>query len=122
MNEHLTLGKIGEDIAVKHLQERGYFILHRNWRSGHKELDIVARDGEELVVVEVKTRRNNLYGNPEDAIDDRKIRKIVSATDSYVRKYRVDLSIRFDIITIIGQEEPYQIEHIEDAFFPPIWN
>lgn len=122
MNEHLTLGKTGEDIAAKYLQERGYFILHRNWRSGHKELDIVARDGEELVIVEVKTRRNDLYGNPEDAIDDRKIRKIVSATDSYVRKYRVDLSIRFDIITIIGQEEPYQIEHIEDAFFPPIWN
>ncbi len=122
MSGHLTLGKAGEDLAVKHLQEKGYFILHRNWRSGHKELDIVARKDEELVVVEVKTRRNNLYGNPEDAIDDRKIRKIVTATDAYMNRYRVDLPVRFDIITIVGQEEPYQIEHIEDAFFPPIWN
>lgn len=95
--------------------------MHRNWRSGKKELDIVARDGEEVAIVEVKTRRNTDYGRPEDAIDERKIRHILSSTDAYIRKYKVDLPIRFDIITVVGAEPPYKIEHIPDAFYPPLW-
>ena len=121
MSEHYDLGKRGEDEAVRFLQAKGFYIMHRNWRSGKKELDIVARDGEELAVIEVKTRRNTDYGRPEDAIDERKIRHILSSADAYIRKYRVDLPIRFDIITVVVTEPPYEIEHIPDAFFPPLW-
>lgn len=121
MSEHYELGKRGEEEATKFLQEKGFYIMHRNWRSGKKELDIVARDDEEVVFVEVKSRRNTDYGRPEDAIDAQKIRHIVSSADTYVRKYRVDLPIRFDIVTVVGNEPPYEIEHIPDAFLPPIW-
>lgn len=122
MAEHNLRGKRGEEEAVKHLLAQGYTILHRNWRSGHKELDIVARQGNELVVVEVKSRKNTLFGQPEDAVDGRKIRRIVASTDAYLRKFSIDLPVRFDVITIIGETAPYRIEHICDAFFPPMWN
>lgn len=118
---HNELGKEGEEAAVLHLEEKGYRILHRNWHAGQKELDIVALHQGELVVVEVKTRRNKLYGSPADAVTERKIRRIVSSTDAYIRKFAIDLPVRFDVITVTGWEAPFEIEHIEEAFYPPIW-
>lgn len=122
MSEHYDLGRQGEYEAVQYLENKGYYIMHRNWRSGKRELDIVARDGNEVAFVEVKTRRNTNFGRPEEAVDNRKIRRIVASADAYVRKYAVDLPIRFDIITVVGAEPPFEIEHIPDAFLPPIWN
>ena len=118
---HNELGKGGEDEAVRFLEEQGYRIRHRNWRSGRKELDIVAEDGNELVIVEVRTRRNNLFGTPEETINGQKIRRIVSSADAYVRKFAIDSPVRFDIISLIGEQSPWTIEHIKDAFYPPIW-
>ena len=122
MAAHNELGKEGEEEAAAYLKAHGYTILHRNWRSGRFELDIVAEKDNELIVIEVKTRRNNEYGLPEEAVTSRKIRHIVSSTDSYLKKYAIDLPVRFDIITVVGSQPPFQIEHIEEAFFPPIWN
>lgn len=123
MAVHNDLGKTGEEEAVQLLLEKGYTILHRNWYSGKKELDIVATDkeNETLIVVEVKTRKNIDFGHPEEAINTKKIRRIVSSTDAYVRKFNIDLPIRFDIITITGEAPFFTIEHIEDAFFAPVW-
>ncbi len=121
MAKHNILGKNGEEQAVSYLTEQGYTIRHRNWRSGKKELDIVAEIAGELIVVEVKTRTTTDYGNPEAAVTDRKIRNIVASTDAYLRQFRIDLPVRFDIITIVGNEESFAIEHIQEAFFPPIW-
>ena len=81
----------------------------------------MAESENELIVVEVKTRSSTDFGNPEEAITDRKIRNIVSSTDAYLRKFCLDLPVRFDIITIVGSEEHFDIEHIREAFFPPIW-
>ena len=121
MAAHNELGKQGEEEAVRFLSEKGYIIRHRNWRSGKNELDIVAVHDNELIVVEVKTRRNTLYGNPEMAIDERKIRRIVLSTNTYLHRYRLDLPVRFAVITVVGIKEPFQIEHIEQAFYPPLW-
>lgn len=123
MATHNRLGKEGEAEAANFLIRQGYTILHRNWHSGKKELDIVAIDNLQrtLIVVEVKTRRNTSYGLPEDAVNNSKIRRIVASTDAYLRKYAIDLPVRFDIITVIGQEAPFQIEHIANAFYSPIW-
>ena len=119
---HNKLGKEGEDAAVHYLTEKGYRILHRNWRSGKKEIDIVAEFEHQLIVVEVKTRRNTQYGNPEEAVTATKIRHIVASTDAYLRLFEIDLPVRFDVITVVGIHPPFTIQHIEDAFFPPIWN
>lgn len=121
MAKHNILGFNGEQIAAEYMKGQGFTILHRNWRSGHKELDLVTTKDNLLVVIEVKTRYNDIYGLPQEAVDDRKIRKIISATDSYIRLFSIDMQVRFDIITIILGEKSFKIEHIEDAFFPPIW-
>lgn len=123
MATHNVLGKEGEEEAVQCLLRKGYTILHRNWRSGKKELDIIAMDNQQktLVVVEVKTRKNRLFGEPEEAINNTKIRRIVSSTDTYLRKFAIDLPVRFDIIAVVGEKPPFQIEHLEDAFYSPIW-
>jgi len=121
MTEHIVFGKDGENEAVNYLLKHDYTILHRNWRSGRKELDIIAEKNNEIIVVEVKTRRNTDFASPEEAVNERKIRRIVSATDAYLRKYCIDLPVRFDIITIIGSKECFTIEHIKEAFYPPIW-
>lgn len=121
MAEHNLLGKKGENEAVRYLEDQGYLILHRNWRSGRKELDIVAKRNGELIVAEVKTRRDTDFALPQDAVNEMKIRRIVAAADVYIKKYELDNPVRFDIITIVGVCPPFAIEHIEGAFLPPVW-
>ena len=118
MAQHNLLGGKGEMLASRFLLDKGYAVHHHNWRSGHKEIDISAQERNVLVFVEVKSRTSEEYGNAYDAVDDKKIRLLISAAQAYIRKYNIDLKFRFDIITVIGNSEPYRIEHIEDAFYP----
>ncbi|MBQ2554487.1 MAG: YraN family protein [Prevotella sp.] len=119
MAQHNELGRWGESQAAAFLEGKGYHVLHRDWKSGHRDLDIVAitPDGGTLVVAEVKTRRNTLFAEPSAAVDRRKIRSLTMAAHAYVQQHRVMLPIRFDIITVVAGETA-QIEHIEDAFLP----
>ena len=118
MAAHIDFGKQGEEIAVKYLMDKGYEILERNWRNRHKEIDIIAKDGNELVVVEVKTRKNNDYGDPDFAVNKQKQRLLISAANSYIYRNNLDLDTRFDIISIIIKDGNPVIDHIEDAFLP----
>ena len=120
MAEHNLLGKAGEDLAADYLAAKGYVIRHRNWRAGRHELDIVAERDGRLVVVEVKTRRNDAYGRPDEAVDERKVRGIVAATDAYLQAFAMDVPVRFDVITVVGSATECRIDHIEDAFYPPL--
>lgn len=116
MAAHNELGRWGEDLAAAFLEEKGYAIVERDWKSGHHDLDIVAKDGSTLVIVEVKTRRNRLYGNPEEAIDYRKRRSLLSAINHYAKSHRIYSSVRFDIISIVGNiGEKSEIDHIIDV-------
>lgn len=116
MAAHNELGRWGEDLAAAFLEEKGYELIERDWKSGHHDLDIVAKDGSTLVIVEVKTRRNRLYGNPEEAIDYRKRRSLLSAINHYTKSHCLFCSLRFDIISIVGNmgEKP-EIDHIIDV-------
>ena len=118
MAAHIDFGKQGEEIAVKYLMDKGYEILERNWRNRHKEIDIIAKDGNELVVVEVKTRKSNDYGDPDFAVNKQKQRLLISAANSYIYSNNLDLDTRFDIISIIIKDGNPVIDHIEDAFLP----
>ena len=120
MAQHSQLGKTGEERAAEYLISKGYIIRDINWRSGKMELDIVAYRDKTLVVVEVKTRKNNEFLRPEEAVTLRKIKNIIQATDAYIRMFDIPFDIRFDIITLVGENEDFQIEHIEDAFLPPL--
>lgn len=121
MAQHNIQGQEGENTASEYLIQKGYQILHRNWRCGHKELDIVAQKENTIIFVEVKTRKNTLFGSPQDAVNDKKIRRIISSADAYIKFYKIDNPIRFDIVSIITDEGNKMIEHIEEAFYSPIW-
>lgn len=120
MARHNILGHQGEDIAADYLVKHGYEILDRNWMCGHKDLDIIAVKDSMLVFVEVKTRSCMDWGNPEDFVTDRKIKRIVHSADAYIRYNCLDMDVRFDIISVIFNGAEFNVEHIEQAFYPPV--
>ncbi len=114
----LASGRRGEDIAHRYLRRRGYTIIARNYRarSGVSELDIIAREGETVAIVEVKTRSRGDHGPPERAIGSEKRRKLFRGAREYVRRCGADWShVRFDIITVVLTDPP-AIEHYRDVF------
>lgn len=113
---NLPFGKTGEDLAVKFLEEEGYHILEKNWRFHHVEVDIIAKQHEFLVIVEVKTRKGNTYGEPYTAVNIRKQRSLIFAAERYIFSHNLDLEVRFDIISIIMDNNRIALEHIKDAF------
>lgn len=121
MAHHNALGEAGEKAAAEFLEREGYCIRHRNWRKGHLELDIVASKGNELVVVEVKTRATTAHALPREAVTPQKIKRTVVATDTYLKMFQIDLPVRFDIISVVGNEGHFEIEHIQEAFYPPMF-
>ena len=121
MASHNEYGNLGEEAAVNYLRTKGYIILDRHWRTGHKEVDIVAETEGTLVLVEVKARRSEWQCRPMDVLTPMKIRNIVQAADAYVRYKRLDMPIRYDLITISGTAPNLRINHYEEAFYSPVW-
>lgn len=114
-------GQIAEEMAVAFLKKKGYEILHINWIFNHREIDVVAKNGDELVIVEVKMRESAFFENPEDAVSKQKIRFLLDAAEAYLEQYNLDVDTRFDIVAIIMKgEQGIEIEHFEDAFLPPL--
>ncbi len=118
MAKHNELGKLGEQLAIKHLREKGYQILAVNWYFGHHEIDIIAKDGEMLVIVEVKTRATDAFGEPELAVNKQKQRSIVKAADAYIQENDLAIETRFDVVSVIVTPNEKRIVHIDDAFYP----
>ena len=117
MAAHNELGKWGEDLAVAFLQGQGYTIIERDWKSGRRDIDIIAKDETGTIVfVEVKTRRSRVFGEPEDAIDYRKMQSLQQAINHYIKFRHLNGNVRFDIISIVGTigTEP-EINHIKDV-------
>lgn len=120
MADSHILGHEGEAKAVDYLLKKGYRILHRNWKSGKKELDIVAENDNNIVFVEVKTRSKEFHADPRDTISNQKRQMLIFAADSYLQRYNIDKESRFDIVTIVTNDKEVEIEHIEDAFYPTL--
>ncbi len=120
MAQHNDLGKKGEDEAVRYLLSEGYRIVFRNWKMYGYEIDIIAENKEYYVFVEVKTRTSDMFGNPEDFVDKRRMKRMVNAADLYLNEYEIDKPARFDIIGIIWDGLRLELEHIDDAFLPSL--
>ena len=119
MARHNEVGKTGEALARQYLENQGYRILEANWRHRRAEVDFIAMDGKVLVFVEVKTRSSAAFGRPEEFVTSYKEQLIVEAAIAYMEAIGHDWELRFDIISILYQnEEEYELEHIPDAFFP----
>ena len=117
MAQHNQLGKKGEQLAIDFLLEKGYDIVERNYRFDKAEVDIIAKKNQTLAIVEVKTRSTSDFGDPQDFLNPKQIKRIVKAVDEYVLVNKMDLEIRFDIIAIVKENKGYLIEHLENAFY-----
>ena len=107
------IGKFGEDLAVIYLKRIGYKILERNFRCRVGEVDIIAKDVEEIVFIEVKTRTNNTYGEPSEAVDYIKKEHIIKTANYYLYKNKLyNKSIRFDVIEVFLSNK-FHINHIK---------
>ena len=114
------LGEKAEALARNHIKKLGYEILETNWYHGHLELDIVARDKDELVIIEVKSRSGLRYEHPSEAVTNTKIKRIVEAADAYIIEQEIELDTRFDVITVIFVDQKFELEHFKDAFYPTL--
>lgn len=120
MTDRQRTGAAGEQLACQWLQDRGYLILHRNWRHGRDELDIVAQDGRFLVVVEVKALTSGHWSDPEAKVDRTKQRKLMRAAEELAHRHNDDLELRFDVIGITFAHGGPEIIHVKDAFYPTL--
>lgn len=113
-----VLGKRGEDLAADYLASAGLVVLSRNWRCRDGELDLVATDGERLIVCEVKTRSGTRYGEPSEGVTPAKAARIRRVTAAWLRTYRVGwCEVRFDVLAVLcPQGGPVTVEHLQSAF------
>lgn len=117
MAAHNELGKVGEEMAKNHLLQNGYKILATNWRTGRAELDIIAKQDDILVFVEVKTRSDNRHGEPEAFVTEEKKNFMRGAAGVYMELINHNWEIRFDVISVFVRPQKSYLKHIVDAFW-----
>jgi putative endonuclease len=112
-------GDAAEKIARKYLLNKGYRIIDTNWQFGHLELDIIAQDGDELVIVEVKSRIGEGFDHPLDAISEKKMLQVIDAAEGWIQLNDWNKTTRFDLIIVaMTGPDTYDLEHYDNAFNP----
>lgn len=117
MAEHNDLGKRAEELAAEFLLKNGYKILARNFRFQKAEIDIISEKDDVIIICEVKARSTDVFNLPQESVNKKKIKLLVSAADHYMKELNVNKEVRFDIISVLPDEKgSLIIEHIADAF------
>lgn len=113
-----VLGARGEDLAVKYLKKKGYKLIERNYRCQWGEIDLVARQGDTLVFVEIKSRSSHDFGLPQEAVGRFKQEKLVQVARAYLAEHRLteNITMRFDVVAVQLTASGPDIELIQDAF------
>lgn len=112
------LGEWGEKRAALYLIKEGYTILDRNWYAGRNEIDIICeKESGILVIVEVKARQSDFFGDPHTFVSPGKQKTIVKVADAYILEHDLDVEVRFDIIGVLKNKKKDKLEHYEDAFY-----
>ena len=114
--EALAFGKMSEQMAAKYLTDKGYVILEHNYRRGHLEIDLIALDGDELVIVEVKSRAYDSILHPEEAVDHKKRLNLIRLANEYVKTHGRKENVRFDIVSIVSNANGTEIKHLKNAY------
>ncbi len=115
MDERRRLGDEGERLAEVFLRSKGYEILARNYRTRMGEIDLIARDGDEVVFVEVKARRGSAFGYPEEAVDTKKLRKLFRTAERYLQEFDLETAYRFDVVAIESQDGTPRYRHLKNV-------
>ena len=117
MAQHNDLGKKAEELAAEFLLKNGYKILARNFRFQKAEIDIISEKDDFIIVCEVKARSTDVFNLPQESVNKKKIKLLVSAADYYLKEFNITKEVRFDIISVLPDEKGnLVIEHIADAF------
>ena len=113
-----AVGAYGERVALVHLVEQGMVVLDRNWRCGTGEIDLILRDGSDLVFCEVKTRRTDRFGTPAEAVDESKVRRLRHLAALWLAEAGLRPGgVRFDVVSVLPQRSgAARVEHIRGAF------
>jgi len=114
------IGNEAEQLAATFLESKGYIIVQRNWRYKHKEIDIICKFKNELIIVEVKYRGKNNYQSPAESVTKIKQKFLIEAANAYIETHNVNVYTRFDIIAITEKNGKTLITHLEDAFYPTL--
>lgn len=116
-NYKQEFGRKSEALAEEYLKRKGFEILQRNYRYGHKEIDLIAKQGKTVVFVEVKAGRSKEFGSPQERVNQKKQKNLIEAAGDFIQKN--DLSgcdFRFDVLAITYDKGQQMVEHIENAF------
>lgn len=119
-NNSQKFGKDGEELAKRYLVQRGYRIIACNWRYKKYEVDLVAEINRTIVFIEVKTRKNNTFGEPEVFVTRQKQNFLIAAAHQYMIENTIDQEARFDIISIRMLNNNQIVKHLEGAFSPQV--
>ncbi len=118
LGSHIAIGKMGEENGVSYLKQIGYKIIDRNFKTPLGEVDVIARYQDFLVFVEIKTRRHQSHGLPEESVVERKQRKIAQVADWYLKAKRLgNVPVRFDVLAVLVKPDgTFEFRLIENAF------
>ena len=119
MARHNDTGLLGEKMAIEYLLKKGFSILHQNWRHSHWEVDVIASLNNTLHFIEVKTRRTQKFGYPEDDVSKKKVENLINASEEYLFINPQWKLIQFDVLAIrILKNKPVEYFFIEDVYIP----
>ena len=119
MSREMMLGRAGEDMALGMLQKRGLWLLERNWRWNHKEIDLIMESAAAVHFIEVKTLRAPAVREPWEAVTPEKQRNLAAAAEHFIYSRRITKEAQFDIVSVLCLEDgSMETEYIERAFFP----
>ena len=119
LNSRGESGKRGEDVALSYLQKRGLILIDRNWRSSHREIDLIMSGGARIHFIEVRSRSTNFPLNPYETINYEKKRNIIKAAASYLKIHKINREAVFGVVSVIFEDNrPIRIDYFEDAFSP----
>ncbi|HEX3934542.1 MAG TPA: YraN family protein [Puia sp.] len=117
MSRHIEIGREGEDLAADWLVRHGFSILHRNWRHGRYEVDIIAGHSNILHFIEVKTRRTSTYGHPEESVSRKKIEHMLQGASAWLYRWPVYRRIQYDVLAItLAPGQTPEIVLFEDVY------
>ncbi len=117
VSDKIKKGKEGEDLAADYLKKKGFEIIERNYRHKRLEIDLIVKKNNWLIFVEVKMRSSDAYGYPENFVDYKKVKNIVTGAEEYTYQQNWQGNVRFDIVSIREIRGEREIVHIEDAFY-----
>lgn len=117
MASHNDLGRYGEEIGKSFLEQKNFEILHINWKYSYYEIDIIASKNNVLHFIEVKTRRSEQFGLPEESVDKKKLKKMMNAAEEFLFRFPVWKRVQYDVLSIsfVDSNEP-EFFLIEDVY------